>query len=125
MKPITLFLKLNTHVSFVKYLRCMVFQWKKRWIFSTHQICYLYSKKEWQTCIVEAKSILQKRYGVNTKNNKKPKGRKKEVPHDVTIPNSSAVSADTIFAFLTLNTMSSAHEEIFGAKFSSFERLEL
>ena len=51
----------------------MVFQWKKRWIFSTHQICYLYSKKEWQTCIVEAKSILQKRYGVNTKNNKKPK----------------------------------------------------
>ena len=28
----------------------------------------------------------------------------------------------TIFAFLTLNTMSPANEEIFGAKFSSFER---
>ena len=31
----------------------------------------------------------------------------------------------TIFAFLTLNTPRSAHEEIFGAKFSSFERLAL
>ena len=31
----------------------------------------------------------------------------------------------TIFAFLTLNTASSAHKEIFGAKFSSFERLRL
>ncbi len=28
----------------------------------------------------------------------------------------------TIFAFLMLNTMSSAHEVIFGAKFLSFER---
>jgi len=35
------------------------------------------------------------------------------------------ILAMTIFAFLTLNTMSSAHEEIFGAKFSSYERLEL
>ena len=31
----------------------------------------------------------------------------------------------TIFAFLMLNTMSSAHNKIFGAKFSSFERFEL
>lgn len=31
----------------------------------------------------------------------------------------------TIFAFLMLNTMSPAHEEIFGAKFSSYERLRL
>ena len=30
--------------------------------------------------------------------------------------------SDTIFAFLTLNTMSSAHNKIFGAKFLSFER---
>ena len=30
----------------------------------------------------------------------------------------------TIFAFLMLNTMSSAHNKIFGAKFLSFERLE-
>ena len=29
----------------------------------------------------------------------------------------------TIFAFLMLNTMSSAHNKIFGAKFLSFERL--
>ena len=35
------------------------------------------------------------------------------------------ILAMTIFAFLTLNTMSSAHEEIFGAKFSSYERLRL
>ena len=28
----------------------------------------------------------------------------------------------TIFAFLMLNTMSSAHNKIFGAKFLSFER---
>ena len=33
--------------------------------------------------------------------------------------------SDTIFAFLTLNTMSSAHDKIFGAEFSSFERFEL
>ena len=33
--------------------------------------------------------------------------------------------ADTIFAFLMLNTMSSAHNKIIGAKFSSFERFEL
>ena len=31
--------------------------------------------------------------------------------------------SDTIFAFLMLNTMSWAHNKIFGAKFSSFERL--
>ena len=30
----------------------------------------------------------------------------------------------TIFAFLMLNTMSSAHNKIFGAKFLSFERLD-
>ena len=41
------------------------------------------------------------------------------------IPNSDALPSDTIFAFLTLNTMSSAHDKIFGAKFSSFERFEL
>ena len=33
-----------------------------------------------------------------------------------------AVVCLTIFAFLMLNTMSSAYEEIFGAKFLSFER---
>ena len=33
------------------------------------------------------------------------------------------VPPKTIFAFLMLNTMSPAHEEIFGAKFLSFERL--
>ena len=37
------------------------------------------------------------------------------------IPNSSAVPPKTIFAFLTLNTPRSAHEEIFGAKFLSFD----
>ena len=31
----------------------------------------------------------------------------------------------TIFAFLILNTMSSAHNKIFGAKFLSFERAGL
>ena len=35
------------------------------------------------------------------------------------------ILALTIFAFLTLNTMSSAYEEIFGAKFSNYERLRL
>ena len=37
----------------------------------------------------------------------------------------SVVLPNTIFAFLMLNTMSSAHNKIFGAKFSSFERFEL
>ena len=37
---------------------------------------------------------------------------------------SDASPSDTIFAFLTLNTASPAHKEIFGAKFSSFERLK-
>ena len=32
---------------------------------------------------------------------------------------------NTIFAFLTLNTTRSAHNKIFGAKFLSFEQLEL
>ena len=41
------------------------------------------------------------------------------------IQNSDALPSDTIFAFLMLNTMSSAHDKIFGAKFSSFERFEL
>ena len=41
------------------------------------------------------------------------------------IPNSDALPSDTIFAFLMLKTMSPTHEEIFGAKFLSFERLEL
>ena len=41
------------------------------------------------------------------------------------IPNSDALPSDTIFAFLMLNTMSSAHHKIYGAKFSSFERFEL
>ena len=34
-------------------------------------------------------------------------------------------SACTIFAFLTLNTPRSAHNKIFGAKFLSFEHLEI
>ena len=32
---------------------------------------------------------------------------------------------NTIFAFLMLKTMSPAHNKIFGAKFLSFERLEI
>lgn len=35
------------------------------------------------------------------------------------------ILAMTIFVFLTLNTVSSAQEEIFGAKISSYERLRL
>jgi|GEM_PF-1831570 len=31
----------------------------------------------------------------------------------------------TIFAFLMLNTMTSAHNKIFGAKFLSFERADI
>ena len=41
------------------------------------------------------------------------------------IPNSDALPSDTIFTFLMLKTMSPMHEDIFGAKFLSFERLEL
>jgi len=33
--------------------------------------------------------------------------------------------SDTIFAFLMLNTPRPAHNKIFGAKFVSFERLEI
>ena len=36
----------------------------------------------------------------------------------------TAVLTMTIFAFLMLNTISPAHNKIFGAKFLSFERLE-
>ena len=36
----------------------------------------------------------------------------------------TAVLTITIFAFLMLNTISPAHNKIFGAKFLSFERLE-
>ena len=36
----------------------------------------------------------------------------------------TAVLTKTIFAFLMLNTISPAHNKIFGAKFLSFERLE-
>ena len=35
------------------------------------------------------------------------------------------ILAMTLFAFLTLNTVSSAQEEIFGAKFLSYESLRL
>ena len=35
------------------------------------------------------------------------------------------MSFDTIFAFLMLNTSCPAHNKIFGAKFVSFERLEI
>ena len=38
-------------------------------------------------------------------------------------PYSDALPSDTIFAFLMLKTMSPTHEEIFGVKFLSFERL--
>ena len=38
------------------------------------------------------------------------------------IPNSDGTPSDTIFAFLMLNTPRSAHKEILGAKFASFER---
>ncbi len=36
----------------------------------------------------------------------------------------TAVLTKTIFAFLMLNTISPAHNKIFGTKFLSFERLE-
>ena len=36
----------------------------------------------------------------------------------------TAVLTKTIFAFLMLNTISPAHNKIFGAKILSFERLE-
>ena len=36
----------------------------------------------------------------------------------------TAVLTKTIFAFLMLNTISPAHNKIFGAKFLSFEHLE-
>ena len=58
--------------------------------------------------------------------NSKSQAKPRTVPNSkLLIPNSLAVPLKTIFAFLTLNTMSPAHEEIFGAKFLSFERLEL
>ena len=41
------------------------------------------------------------------------------------IQNSDVLSSDTIFAFLMLNTPRPAHNKIFGAKFVSFERLEI
>ena len=37
-------------------------------------------------------------------------------------PNSDGTPSDTIFAFLMLNTPRSAHKEILGVKFASFER---
>ena len=37
----------------------------------------------------------------------------------------TAVLTKTIFAFLMLNTISPAHNKIFGAKFLSFERFEI
>ena len=48
----------------------------------------------------------------------------KALPNTVTslINSCLAVPLKTIFAFLMLNTMSSAHNKIFGAKFLSFER---
>ena len=49
----------------------------------------------------------------------------KALPNTVTslINSCLAVPLKTIFAFLMLNTMSSAHNKIFGAKFLSFERV--
>ena len=47
-----------------------------------------------------------------------PIGEKNKQKHKV----ADGMSSDTIFAFLMLNTPRSAHKEIIGAKFSSFER---
>ena len=44
---------------------------------------------------------------------------------EIKIPNPSVVPPKTIFAFLMLNTMSPAHNKIFGAKFLSFERARI
>ncbi len=41
------------------------------------------------------------------------------------IQNSDGMPSDTIFAFLMLNTPRPAHNKIFGAKFLSFERLDI
>ena len=56
-------------------------------------------------------------------NNSKSQAKPRIIPNSkLKIPNSDALPSDTIFAFLMLNTMSSAHNKIFGAKFLSFER---
>ena len=56
-------------------------------------------------------------------NNSKSQVKPRIIPNSkFKTPNSDALPSDTIFAFLTLNTMSSAHHKIFGAKFLNFER---
>ena len=53
---------------------------------------------------------------------------KKHVPHVFMSKKNMYLMSSclkTIFAFLTLNTPRSAHNKIFGAKFLSFEQLEL
>ena len=50
---------------------------------------------------------------------------KKHVPHVFMSKKTCTSCLNTIFAFLTLNTTRSAHNKIFGAKFLSFEQLEL
>ena len=69
------------------------------------------------------KEINRKKSSNSQLNNSQSQAKPRIIPNSkFKIPNSSAVPPKTIFAFLTLNTMSSAHEEIFGAKFLSFER---
>ena len=56
-------------------------------------------------------------------NNSKSQAKPRIIPNSKPkTPNSDGTPSDTIFAFLMLNTMSWTHEEIFGAKFLSFER---
>ena len=56
-------------------------------------------------------------------NNSKSQAKPRIIPKSkLKIPNSDGTPSDTIFAFLMLNTPRSAHKEILGAKFASFER---
>ena len=56
-------------------------------------------------------------------NNSKSQAKPRIIPNSkFKTPHSDALPSDTIFAFLTLNTMSPARNKIFGAKFLSFER---
>ena len=72
------------------------------------------------------KEINRKKSSNSQLNNSQSQAKPRIIPNSkLKTPNSSALPPKTIFAFLTLNTPRSAHNKIFGAKFLSFERLEL
>ena len=66
-------------------------------------------------------------YPVNSKlNNSESQAKPRIIQNSkLLIQNSDGMPSDTIFAFLMLNTPRPAHNKIFGAKFVSFERLEI